>query len=63
MSVVHVLRSGFAVCGFGNCVPGEWPDGHMWVRDEDRGEATCADCLRRLDGFPGTREGDGQKSR
>lgn len=28
---VHGLRGGFALCGFADTVPMNWPDGHIWV--------------------------------
>jgi hypothetical protein len=42
---VHVLCGGFALCGIPG-VPADWPDGHRWVRKEDRGRATCSICKR-----------------
>ena len=45
---VHILKSGFPMCGFNLQVPGDWPHGNTWVSflDPDvRTEATCKECL------------------
>lgn len=42
---VHVLRSGFALCGFSLELPHAWPDGHFWCDLEDWAEqASCQEC-------------------
>jgi hypothetical protein len=43
---VHVLRYGRALCDFSLKVPGEWPTGHAWVRQEEWPKATCRECRR-----------------
>jgi len=45
--VVHILDSGFALCGMGEGLfPGEWPTGHLWTYEWDRDNVTCEACLR-----------------
>ena len=41
---VHILIEGRALCGKPG-VPGDWRDGHRWVRFEERATATCDECL------------------
>jgi hypothetical protein len=41
---IHILRHGFAVCGFSDETPNCWPPGHKWVSGEDADKATCAGC-------------------
>jgi hypothetical protein len=43
--VVHVLHHGQPLCGFHRGVPRDWPDGHWWVANADREEATCTTCV------------------
>ena len=45
--LVHVLRYGFAICGFSTAVPREWPRGDRWVDVFDWEKATCAGCRSR----------------
>ncbi len=43
---VHVLRSGRACCNFSLRVPGEWPNGHLWVPQKEWQKASCGECRR-----------------
>jgi hypothetical protein len=50
--VVHVLVHGLPQCGFSVEVPGNWPKGHSWVRDQKElldlwypGGVPCHKCL------------------
>lgn len=50
---VHILQHGQSHCRMPG-VPGEWPEGHIWLSFEDadlRAAATCAEC-RRQQGLP-----------
>lgn len=42
--VIHRLRHGLAVCMFSKEVPGRWPAGHLWAREEDLGKVNCRVC-------------------
>lgn len=47
--VVHVLRNGAALCGFGRgLLPGFWPAGHAWVsaegQDVSKTHQPCGEC-------------------
>lgn len=39
---VHMLRHGFAVCGFSRDIPAHWPKTHYWT-DRER-QVTCRGC-------------------
>lgn len=41
--VLHMLRHGRSLCGMAD-IPANWPEGHFWVPDTDRNEATCEAC-------------------
>ena len=43
---VHILREGYALCGLPG-IPREWPEGHRWVRVEERNRVTCSACKRK----------------
>lgn len=43
---VHILWLGRPYCGLPG-VPGEWPDGHLWVDKDSRRDANCPGCLER----------------
>jgi hypothetical protein len=45
IKVVHILYEGRALCGLPG-IPREWPEGHRWVRKEERNRATCSGCKR-----------------
>ncbi len=45
---VHILDQGFALCGLKG-VPAEWPEGHRWVRLDEKKRATCPGCKRAAD--------------
>lgn len=42
--VVHILRGGVSFCRMPG-VPKDWPPDHVWVRYEEREDATCVKCL------------------
>jgi hypothetical protein len=42
--VVHILKHGFAICGFTRNVPALWPAGHVWVGFEWANAAALATC-------------------
>ncbi len=41
--IIHVLHGGVTPCAMKG-VPGEWPDGHKWVRLQDWPKSTCHEC-------------------
>lgn len=41
---VHIVRGGRSLCLMQG-VPGEWPDGHVWVAIDDKDKATCPECV------------------
>jgi hypothetical protein len=43
---VHILQHGYALCNLEG-VPADWPEGHRWVRIEEKKRATCRACLRK----------------
>lgn len=45
--VVHILSRGYALCGFSEALPREWPPGHRWVSPMDWFDASCGDCKAR----------------
>lgn len=45
---VHVLMSGFPLCGFSQALPRDWPDGHRWVSIAHPDQATCPGCKSKL---------------
>jgi hypothetical protein len=47
---VHVLHHGLSLCSMSkqHGVPGEWPEGNVWVGVEEKDQATCKACLGRL---------------
>jgi hypothetical protein len=49
--VIHILKSGYPMCGFSLALPGDWPPGNTWVSflDPDAAqESTCNDCKHEL---------------
>lgn len=42
--IIHVLRYGFALCGFSVALPRDWPEYHRWVPLENWEQATCQWC-------------------
>ncbi len=51
---VHILKEGKSYCDMPG-VPGEWPDGHLYVSFQDQEnakEANCPGCLSRRDSGP-----------
>lgn len=49
----HVLREGRPLCGFApGVLPGQWPEGHTWVRDGEAG-VTCSGCVDARGGARG----------
>lgn len=50
--IVHALQYGFALCRFGDTVPGNWPDGHRWVGLDEMENVTCPDCLEVTNALP-----------
>lgn len=43
---IHVLRAGFAACGFSLEAPGKWPEGNLWTSVPK--EVTCVNCQQVL---------------
>jgi len=50
--VVHALWGGFALCGFADTVPMNWPDGHVWVPPCRLEDITCAPCKQEAQKDP-----------
>ncbi|MEK7175493.1 MAG: hypothetical protein AAB693_01670 [Patescibacteria group bacterium] len=47
--VIHVLHAGYAICGFSEKLPVDWPEGHKWVGFNDPGSFKNKDlCVRCL---------------
>lgn len=50
---VHVLDRGLPLCGFSRDLPKDWPDGHVWVRANDRSKVKvrnrCRTCFGAAD--------------
>jgi hypothetical protein len=48
--VVHVLVTGYPLCGFSNALPKDWPVDHRWVSTTDSKDANCPGCKAKLQG-------------
>jgi hypothetical protein len=48
--IVHVLIAGQTPCGMEG-LPGNWPAGHKWARENDIEHVTCPECLEFLKGL------------
>ncbi len=54
--VIHILKHGYALCGFSNLVPALWPKGHKWVgwglhhEHDIEKNATCPPCIEENTG-------------
>jgi hypothetical protein len=52
---VHVLRHGLALCPHVEGVPGEWPEGQLWVGFNDPQASvlvSCKECRAGLEMIP-----------
>jgi hypothetical protein len=56
--IVHVLFRGYALCGFSQALPRDWPEGHRWVHYALRADATCASCREQAEKLSILREGN-----
>lgn len=50
--VVHVLRSGYPLCGFSLALPERWPPGHRFTSSLEPEKANCPDCKEVLEAQP-----------
>ncbi|MEK7547252.1 MAG: hypothetical protein AAB536_03695 [Patescibacteria group bacterium] len=54
--IIHGLQAGFALCGFSQAVPRDWPVGHKFVEFRDIKNITCPECRQEAENLQKARE-------